>query len=222
MRFLVLSLLIYLARPFNFKMRYNTEFCLIEDLFEEGVIEITYETHFQSESEKLEYLLHSTELNKKNEGISCTIYQPDMTQKQLILENIRGTIKFPAEQEGKHRVCFLNRLASSSSSKEEVTMTLKFPRISFFYGEETPTRNATGDDHLLHLANYSEVLTGKAKDLGKSQDYEIEKEGEFKDTISKTNSMIQWCAIIQAVVFCILGAWQIISLRRFFAKRGLA
>eukprot|EP00826_Nyctotherus_ovalis_P046201 TRINITY_DN5194_c0_g2_i1.p1 TRINITY_DN5194_c0_g2~~TRINITY_DN5194_c0_g2_i1.p1 ORF type:complete len:102 (-),score=19.87 TRINITY_DN5194_c0_g2_i1:150-455(-) len=83
-------------------------------------------------------------------------------------------------------------------------------------------KNATDDEHLNHLSNYSDVLTEKAKDLGKYQEYEIEKEGDFKDAISNTNSTIQWCAIIQTLVFCILGTWQILSLRRFFTKRGLA
>jgi len=83
-------------------------------------------------------------------------------------------------------------------------------------------KNITEDERFARLATYSEALTEKAKDLGRSQEYEIEKQGEFKDTISKTNSMIQWCAIIQTVVFCILGIWQIVSLRKFFAKRGLA
>ena len=73
-----------------------------------------------------------------------------------------------------------------------------------------------------HLMSYSDVLTNKARDLGKYQEYEITKEGEFKNTIEHTNSIIQWCAIIQTVVFCVLGAWQIWALRRFFVKRGIA
>ena len=73
-----------------------------------------------------------------------------------------------------------------------------------------------------HLSNYSDALTEKARELGKYQEYEIEKEGDFKDAVSSTNSIIQWCAIVQTLVFCVLGVWQILSLRRFFAKRGLA
>ena len=83
------------------------------------------------------------------------------------------------------------------------------------------SKNTTSEEYFKYIGNYSEVLSEKAKDLSNSQEYEIEKEGEFKNTISKTNSMIQWCSIIQTIVFCILGAWQIIALRRFFAKRGL-
>ena len=78
------------------------------------------------------------------------------------------------------------------------------------------------DEHVVHLTGYSEILTNKAKELGKLQEYEITKEGDFKDTIERTNSIIQWCAIMQAAVFCVLGAWQIWALRRFFLKRGIA
>jgi len=83
-------------------------------------------------------------------------------------------------------------------------------------------KNATQDEHIGHLSGYSEILTNKVKELSRYQEYEIKKEGEFKDTIEKTNSIIQWCAIVQTIVFCGLGAWQIWSLRRFFVKRGIA
>ena len=109
----------------------------------------------------------------------------------------------------------------SINDGREISMSLKFADIFEAFEEETST-NSTEDEHLDHLSTYSEALTEKAKELGKYQEYEIDKEGEFKDTISKTNSIIQWCAIVQTVVFCILGIWQIFSLRRFFAKRGLA
>eukprot|EP00826_Nyctotherus_ovalis_P026574 TRINITY_DN2074_c0_g1_i2.p4 TRINITY_DN2074_c0_g1~~TRINITY_DN2074_c0_g1_i2.p4 ORF type:complete len:116 (-),score=49.92 TRINITY_DN2074_c0_g1_i2:28-375(-) len=115
-------------------------------------------------------------------------------------------------------------MIDSIKNGQEVTMTLKFSFLETMFNDEIEdmSKNSTESEHVSHLSKYSEVLIGKVKDLGKLQEYEIAKEGEFKDTISKTNSMIQWCAIIQTFVFCILGAWQIFSLRRFFAKRGLA
>ena len=58
-------------------------------------------------------------------------------------------------------------------------------------------------------------------DLKSYQENEIEKEGKFKNTMERTNSIIQWCAIGQAVIFCIIGIYQIFALRKFFAKRGL-
>lgn len=156
----------------------------------------------------------------------------------FVVDKLKGNIKFPAEEGnvlsnligGKHKLCFNNLVRDSKTAGNDITMTLKFPYIESLFNEgagthiNSPleTKNATEDEHFAHLSSFSEILTSKAKDLGKSQEYEIEKEGEFKDTISKTNSMIQWCAIVQAIVFCILGVWQIISLRRFFAKRGLS
>jgi len=99
-------------------------------------------------------------------------------------------------------------------------MTVRFPNID--PNTKHSETNGTKDEHVSHLMEYSEVLTSKANELGKFQDYEITKEGEFKDTIERANSIIQWCAIIQTIVFCALGAWQIWSLRKFFIKRGIA
>ena len=78
------------------------------------------------------------------------------------------------------------------------------------------------DEHIIHLQQLSELVQHQAVELGKYQEYEITKEGEFKDTIEMTNSIIQWCAIVQTLAFCILGTWQIWSLRTFFIKKGIA
>ncbi len=78
------------------------------------------------------------------------------------------------------------------------------------------------EEHIGHLDEYARVLRVKAVDIAKYQEYEITKEGEFKDVIEHTNAIIQWCAIIQTLIFCILGMWQIWSLRKFFIKRGMA
>lgn len=131
---------------------------------------------------------------------------------------------------GKYKVCFTNRLRVLQRAGESMTMTVRFiheePETVPSEGKPRSVsrvgKNATKDEHLVHLSGYSDILSNKAKELGKYQSYEITKEGEFKDTIESTNSIIQWCAIAQTVVFCVLGCWQIWSLRRFFIKRGIA
>eukprot|EP00826_Nyctotherus_ovalis_P012244 TRINITY_DN13219_c0_g3_i5.p1 TRINITY_DN13219_c0_g3~~TRINITY_DN13219_c0_g3_i5.p1 ORF type:complete len:117 (+),score=13.70 TRINITY_DN13219_c0_g3_i5:514-864(+) len=81
--------------------------------------------------------------------------------------------------------------------------------------------NITDNLHVANLAQYSEMLTQRLEEVAKSQMEEIIKEVNFRDTVNSTNNMIQWCVIVQTLVFCILGAWQIYSVRRFFLKRGI-
>ena len=81
---------------------------------------------------------------------------------------------------------------------------------------------AAKDDQLKQLTQYAEMLEKRAKDVEKYQNYEIVKEGEFKQKIAHANSITQWCAIIQGAVFIALGSWQILSLRKYFVKRGIA
>ncbi len=83
------------------------------------------------------------------------------------------------------------------------------------------TQTAAQEDHMTHLNSYTEILQLKAKDLARYQAHEIEKEGEFKDVIEQTNNIIQWCAMIETIVFVVIGLWQIWSLRQFFIKRNL-
>ena len=78
------------------------------------------------------------------------------------------------------------------------------------------------DEHLQQLGKFADVLGQRTKDIEKYQDYEIVKEGEFKDKIEHANSITQWCAIVQTIVFVTLGGWQINTLRNYFVKRGLA
>ena len=106
MQVLVLALLLNLASSFNFKLEYNTPFCILEDMFEASVpspslkqeIELSYEIIFESDTAKLNYVQNTATHNKKDERIITTIVQPDATLKEFILFNIKGIIKFPAEQ----------------------------------------------------------------------------------------------------------------------------
>lgn len=78
------------------------------------------------------------------------------------------------------------------------------------------------DEHLQQLGKFADVLQQRTKEIEKYQDYEIVKEGEFKDKIAQANSITQWCVIVQTIVFVTLGGWQINTLKNYFVKRGLA
>ena len=75
--------------------------------------------------------------------------------------------------------------------------------------------------HIGHLVQYSDILAERLKEIISKQIKEIENEVKFRDTVKSTNDTIQWCVIIQTLVFCILGAWQIYSVRKFFVRRGI-
>ncbi len=78
------------------------------------------------------------------------------------------------------------------------------------------------EEQLKQLIDFAESLEKRANEVQKYQEYEIMKEGEFKGKIRHANSITQWCAILQGVVFLALGTWQILSLRKYFVRRGLA
>ena len=91
---------------------------------------------------------------------------------------------------------------------------------------QTPEANATKpsekEEQIQLLALHAEMLEKRVHDVIKYQEYEIMREGQFKDKIAHANGITQWCAIIQGIVFIALGGWQIWSLRAYFIKRGIA
>ncbi len=97
-------------------------------------------------------------------------------------------------------------------------------QFSEAYITPLPDKNETiaKEAQITQLTQYAETLEKRAKDVLKYQEYEIVREGQFKDKISHANSITRWCAILQAIVFIALGSWQIWSLRKYFIKRGIA
>ena len=78
------------------------------------------------------------------------------------------------------------------------------------------------EEQFKQLTEFADILEKRAHDVEKYQEYEIEQEGDFKDKIEHANSITLWCAIVQGIVFIALGSWQILSLRKYFVKRGIA
>eukprot|EP00826_Nyctotherus_ovalis_P045332 TRINITY_DN5007_c0_g2_i2.p1 TRINITY_DN5007_c0_g2~~TRINITY_DN5007_c0_g2_i2.p1 ORF type:complete len:133 (+),score=24.42 TRINITY_DN5007_c0_g2_i2:71-469(+) len=122
---------------------------------------------------------------------------------------------------GKHTICF-NNFIPETKDVPLAAMSVEFEQSQSLEQKPLVKENSTQEEKLNELSIFSKYLEARANELGLYQEYEIEKAGEFKNIVELTNNTIQWCAIVQTIVFCGLGLWQIISLRSFFSKRGLA
>ena len=121
---------------------------------------------------------------------------------------------------GQYRICFTNQMKPQIASADGLLLTIKFADEVVQLAKDPTNTTLAKDEHLQQLGMFAEALQRRTKDIEKYQSFEIVREGEFKDKIAQANSITQWCAIIQLIVFVGLGSWQIYTLRNYFIKRG--
>eukprot|EP00826_Nyctotherus_ovalis_P046710 TRINITY_DN5312_c0_g2_i11.p1 TRINITY_DN5312_c0_g2~~TRINITY_DN5312_c0_g2_i11.p1 ORF type:complete len:179 (-),score=19.93 TRINITY_DN5312_c0_g2_i11:94-630(-) len=145
------------------------------------------------------------------------------------IKSYMGVINFPAESGnffwssigGRYKICFTNKVKVATSITNNIqgevkfTEAVKLPQMDL-------NATAAKEETLKKFTDHASVLERRVKDVEKYQEYEILREKVFKDKIEHANKITRWCAVVQGIVFVILAVWQIYSLRKYFAKRGIA
>jgi hypothetical protein len=77
---------------------------------------------------------------------------------------------------------------------------------------------------LLLLAIEVEIrkLNDKIRTIRSEQDYQREREEQFRNTSESTNARVMWWSIAQTIVLLIAGLYQITNLKGFFKSKKLA
>jgi p24 family protein alpha len=57
--------------------------------------------------------------------------------------------------------------------------------------------------------------------IRREQQYQREREAEFRDTSESVNSRVIWWTIIQIIVLGVTGVWQMRHLKHFFQTKKL-
>ena len=57
------------------------------------------------------------------------------------------------------------------------------------------------------------------RDLRKEQQYQREREMEFRNLSERTNELVMWCIMAQIVVLLACCVWQLFNLRTFFEDK---
>lgn len=121
-----------------------------------------------------------------------------------------GKFAFTSHEAGDHSICLSTRLTSNEAKSlpmddhhHQVRM-----HIDIIIGEAKPDNSHADRAHIKDLAARVKDLNDRLRDVRKEQQFQREREAEFRDASEKANSRAVYWSIIQAVTLVATCAWQ--------------
>ena len=91
--------------------------------------------------------------------------------------------------------------------------------IDIIIGDAHRSNTQEDQEHAQDLLSRARSLNGKMRDLRKEQQYQREREMEFRNLSERTNELVMWCIMAQIVVLLACCVWQLFNLRTFFEDK---
>ncbi|KAI0296048.1 emp24/gp25L/p24 family/GOLD-domain-containing protein [Russula brevipes] len=205
-----LLLCISTVNALHFYLDANEKRCFIEELPSDTVVEghyraLEWNEHEQSykTNEELGILVQVTEV-ESGHSVASTRGPPD------------GRFTFTSHDAGDHSICLSTNYSSSwFGPVAHIRLYL-----DLVVGSTKP--NLDHDrSHVSVLASRIRDLNIKIEDIRREQQYQREREADFRDLSEVTNSRAVWYSVVQIGVLITTCTWQLRHLRRFFEDRKI-
>ncbi|CAE6502540.1 unnamed protein product [Rhizoctonia solani] len=126
-----------------------------------------------------------------------------------------GKFTFTSHESGDHSICLSTNYTSGWFSSTHIRMYLDIN-----VGAAKP--NVEHDrDHVTEMADKIRELNHKLAEIRREQQYQREREADFRDLSEATNSRAVWYIIAQIIVLLVTCAWQLRHLKHFFEDHKL-
>ncbi|CAD6891443.1 unnamed protein product [Tilletia controversa] len=126
-----------------------------------------------------------------------------------------GKFAFTSHEAGDHKICL-----STTYPADHGTPTVRM-HLDIIIGDAKPDSSASDRDHVNDLASRVRELNARLRDIRREQQFQREREAEFRNLSELTNSRAMWWSILQLVVLGLTCAWQLTHLRTFFSNKKL-
>ncbi|KZT71989.1 hypothetical protein DAEQUDRAFT_723626 [Daedalea quercina L-15889] len=214
MRYLQLCTLLWLtacASALHFYLDTDEQRCFIEELPTDTIVEGHYRALEWSEKAQayvenpdLGVLVEVDEL-ETGHNVVRTRGPPD------------GRFTFTSHEAGDHAICLSASYAAGGALFGATHVRLY---LDVVVGATAP--DAEHDRaHVSELSAKLRDLNQKLEDIRREQQYQREREANFRDLSESTNSRAVWYSFAQIVVLVMTCAWQLRHLRRFFEDRKM-
>ncbi|RXW14672.1 hypothetical protein EST38_g11175 [Candolleomyces aberdarensis] len=211
MRLTLLSFLLCLFTSINalhFYLDANQKRCFIEELPSDTVVEGHYRALEWSESQQL-YL--------ENEELGIIVEVQEEPSGHVVVKTVGpldGRFTFTSHEAGDHSIC-LSTNHSSWFSHTHIRMNL-----DIVIGSTKPDVEKDRS-HISDLSSKIRDLNTKLEDIRREQQYQREREADYRDLSETTNARAVWYSVAQIVVLVATCAWQMRHLKRFFEDRKM-
>lgn len=125
-----------------------------------------------------------------------------------------GKFAFTSHEAGDHRICMLAKF----DSRQAVQVRM---HLDIVIGDAKPDNSHKDKSHVNDLAQRVRDLNAKLRDIRKEQQYQREREAQFRDLSELTNSRAMWWSSLQLVTLVGACVWQLRHLRGFFEDKKL-
>ncbi|KAF8892103.1 emp24/gp25L/p24 family/GOLD-domain-containing protein [Infundibulicybe gibba] len=200
--------LVSAAHALHFYLDANQKRCFIEEVPSDTVVEGHYTALEWGEGEQ-KYRVNpelgivvEIEENESNHVVAKTTGPSD------------GRFTFTSHEAGDHSIC-LSTNHTSWFSHTHIRLSL-----DIVVGSTRPDVEHDRS-HVSEVANKVRDLNQKLEDIRREQQYQRERESDFRNLSEATNAKAVWYSIAQIVVLVGTCAWQLRHLKRFFEDRKM-
>lgn len=127
----------------------------------------------------------------------------------------QGKFTFTSHEAGDHTICLRTNYTGGWFSTPQVRMHLDIAVGEAKVDEEGER------EHVNDLAGKVKDLNNRLADIRREQQFQREREAEFRNLSEKTNSRAVWWSIAQCITLLVTCAWQLRHLRKFFESKKL-
>lgn len=117
-----------------------------------------------------------------------------------------GKFAFTSHEAGDHRICMQAKFDGRSAVQVRM-------HLDIVIGDAKPDNSHKDKSHVNDLAQRVRDLNAKLRDIRKEQQYQREREAEFRDLSELTNSRAMWWSSLQLITLLGACVWQLRHLR---------
>ncbi|KAJ3089586.1 emp24p/erv25p- protein [Quaeritorhiza haematococci] len=205
-------LAIFLATPSNalyFYLEGSEQKCFIEELPKETTVIGNYRSEEWNDGAQ-NYI--------QNVAIGIQIMVEELPSRHRVVNQKGpsfGRFTFTTSEAGDHAICLsTNTSGWFSTSKTRLHLDLLF-------GETSHDTTAGTKEVLSDLTMRVRDLNNRVNNIRREQQYQREREAEFRDVSESTNSRVVIWTLVQLFVLGITCLWQLRHLKQFFITKKL-
>ncbi|KIK60361.1 hypothetical protein GYMLUDRAFT_200467 [Collybiopsis luxurians FD-317 M1] len=194
------------ANALHFYLDANEKRCFIEELPTDTVVEGHYRA-LEWKEQSQSYVIDD------NLGIHVDVEEVESGHTVVKTKGPSdGKFTFTSHDAGDHSICLSTNYTSWFSSTH----------IRLYLDITVGTTRADSEHDRTHVSEVAAKvrdLNQKLEDIRREQQYQREREADYRDLSETTNSRAVWYSLAQIVVLVITCAWQLRHLKNFFEDR---
>ncbi|TCD68431.1 emp24p/erv25p- protein [Steccherinum ochraceum] len=206
---LFLLFIVASANALHFYLDANEKRCFLEEIPSDTVVEGHYKALEWNEAEQ-KYV------DNPNLGILVEVDELDTGHNVVRTRGPSDSrFTFTSHESGDHAVCLSSNYGTAWFTKTHIRLYL-----DIVVGNTKPDREHDRS-HVSELSSKLRDLNQKLEDIRREQQYQREREANFRDLSESTNSRAVWYVVAQVVVLIVTCVWQLRHLKKFFEDRKM-